>query len=79
MATKKRKAAPQVGHPLEKSITELEAGLQDVKRLLILLLAKFGADSNEIGMALGVDGSTIRRTISLRKVNKIVLGAPADE
>lgn len=44
--------------------------LQDVKRLLILLLLKLGSTSEEIGAALGVDGSAVRRLIPSRKIKK---------
>lgn len=42
--------------------------LDSVKRLLVLLLAKLGSDSDEIAMALGVDSSAIRKMISMRQV-----------
>lgn len=42
-----------------------------VKRLLILLLLKLGASSEEIGAALGVDSSVIRKMIPVRSVRKI--------
>ena len=35
--------------------------LEDIKRLLILLLLKLGSDSGEIGEALDVDSSVIRK------------------
>lgn len=46
--------------------------LEDIKRLLILLLMKLGSTSEEIAMALQVDASVIRRTIPGRKVKKII-------
>ena len=46
--------------------------LEDVKRLLILLLMKLGSTSDEIATALQVDASVIRRAIPARKVKKIV-------
>lgn len=46
--------------------------LDDIKRLLILLLMKLGSTSEELAMALQVDGSVIRRMIQGRKVKKIV-------
>ncbi len=45
--------------------------LEDIKRLLVLLLMKFGAPSEEIAMALQVDSSVVRRLIPGRKVKKI--------
>ena len=46
--------------------------LEDLKRLLILLLMKLGSTSEEIAVALQVDPSLIRRTIPTRRVKKIV-------
>jgi len=48
--------------------------LQDIKRLLILLLMKVGASSEEIGAALGVDSSRVRQMLPARKVRKLTLG-----
>ena len=45
--------------------------LEDVKRLLILLLLKLGATSDELGEALGVDGSAVRKMFSIRKVRRL--------
>jgi hypothetical protein len=43
----------------------------DIKRLLILLLLKLGATSDEIGLALGIDASAVRRLVPGRKIKKI--------
>jgi hypothetical protein len=51
--------------------------MEDVKRLLILLLLKLGSTSDEIAMALDVDSSVIRKMMAVRKVKKIV--KPAEE
>jgi hypothetical protein len=48
--------------------------LEDVKRLLILLLIKLGSTSEEIALALGVDSSVVRKMMPVRKVRKIVKG-----
>ncbi len=50
-----------------EQITEVES----VKRLLILLLLKLGATSQEIGAALGIDSSAIRKMLSIRSIKKI--------
>ncbi len=47
--------------------------LQDLKRLLIALLLKLGASSQEIGAALGVDSSVVRRIFPIRKIKRIEL------
>lgn len=47
--------------------------MNDIKRLLILLLLKLGSSSDEIGLALGVDSSVIRRIIPGRSIKKISL------
>ena len=46
--------------------------LEDIKRLLVLLLMKLGSPSEEIALALGVDSSAVRKLIPGRKVKKIV-------
>jgi hypothetical protein len=46
--------------------------LEDIKRLLVLLLMKLGSQSDEIALALQVDSSAVRKLISARKVKKIV-------
>lgn len=47
--------------------------LESIKRLLILLLVKLGASSPEIGSALGIDESVVRRLVPARKVKKLVI------
>jgi hypothetical protein len=46
--------------------------LNDIKRLLVLLLLKLGSTSEEIALALQVDSSVVRRLIPARQVKKIV-------
>jgi len=49
-------------------------GLSDtegVKRLLILLLLKLGTLSKEIGMALNINSSIIRRMFPIKEIRKI--------
>jgi len=46
--------------------------LDDIKRLLILLLLKLGSTSEEIGLALNVDSSGVRKMFPVRRVKKIV-------
>ena len=46
--------------------------LEDIKRLLVLLLMKLGSSSEEIAPALSVDSSAVRKLIPGRKVKKIV-------
>jgi hypothetical protein len=50
-----------------KEVSEIES----VKRLLILLLLKLGATSQEIGAAVGTDSSGIRRLVPIRKNKKL--------
>ena len=47
--------------------------LENIKRLLILLLVKLGASSPEIGGALGIDESAVRRLVPARKVKKLAI------
>jgi len=53
---------------MDETGKEIEA----VKKLLILLLIKLGSDSKEIGGALGIDSSVIRRMVPSGKIKKIV-------
>jgi hypothetical protein len=52
--------------------------IEDVKRLLILLLVKLGSTSDEIGAALGVHHSRVRQLVPTRRIKKIGL-APLKE
>jgi hypothetical protein len=53
-------------------MTAKEVGeIESVKRLLILLLLKLGATSQEIGAALRIDSSAIRKIAPVRKIKKI--------
>ena len=57
------------------SIPEAEAlidELKTVKQLLVILLAKLGSDSGEIGKALGVDPRRIREWISFNGIERVV-------
>jgi hypothetical protein len=47
--------------------------LEGIKRLLITLLLKLGASSEEIGLALGVDSSAVRKLFSMKGIKKIQL------
>lgn len=44
--------------------------LKSIKKLLILLLIKSGATSDEIGHALGVDSSAVRKMFPMKKTKK---------
>ncbi len=46
---------------------------EDIKRLLILLLLKLGATSQEIGDSLGVDSSVIRKMLPIRSIKRLEL------
>lgn len=45
--------------------------LDDIKKLLILLLIKVGSSSDEIAAALNVHPSRVRQLVPSRKVTKI--------
>jgi len=51
--------------------------LTDIKRLMMLLLVKLGATSEEMGLALQVDPSQVRRMLPTRQVKKIVADRPS--
>ena len=44
---------------------------QNIKALLIVLLLKLGASSEEIGPALGVHPSRVRQMVPVSKIRKI--------
>lgn len=44
--------------------------LQSIKKLLVLLTIKSGATSEEIGQAIGVDSSTVRKMFPMKKTKK---------
>jgi len=44
---------------------------EGIKRLLILLLLKIGTPSDEIGLALDIDSSVVRRMFPAKKIQKI--------
>lgn len=70
---KKRASAPPESVDYTAHLTELRDELAAVKRLLMVLLVKLGADSNELGHAVGVSASRVRDMISLRRVRKLPL------
>jgi len=45
--------------------------LESIKRLLISLLLKLGASSQEIGLTLGVHSSAVRRMFPMKKIKGI--------
>jgi hypothetical protein len=45
--------------------------LDAIKRLMVLLLLKLGSTSEEIGSALGLDPSAVRRMVPSGKVKKL--------
>lgn len=49
-----------------------EKHLEDIKRLLVLLLVKLDSTSEEIATALQVDSSAVRRMIPFRRIKRIV-------
>lgn len=69
MASKKRvavKEADTAQPNYDKLLKETEA----VKRLLLLLFIKLDVSSKELGTALGVDGSVVRRMVPSSKIEK---------
>ena len=50
--------------------------LEAIKRLLILLLVKLGATSEEIGVALGLSPQRVRQLVATAKVKKITFSEP---
>ena len=61
------------GIKIGDSVNDVAKETEQVKRLLVLLLVKLGATSAEIGSALQVDESVVRRLVPGRKVRKIAV------
>jgi hypothetical protein len=58
------------------NVASVAKELDQVKRLLILLLVKLGSTSEEIGSALGVHHSRVRQMVPTGKIKKLpLLGA----
>jgi hypothetical protein len=55
----------------DRAVLEAEA----IKRLLVLLLVKLGASSDEIGLALNVSGQRVRQLVPTKRIQKIVFHA----
>ncbi len=47
------------------------ADLEHIKRLLMVLLVKLGATSEEIGVALKTDSGTVRKLLPMKKIKPI--------
>lgn len=50
-------------HKSKKAFSNVESLLEDIKRLLILQLYKYGASTHEIGSILDVSYKTVERII----------------
>lgn len=48
-----------------------DRNLEDIKRLLVLLLIKLDSTSEEIATALQVDSSVVRRMIPFRQIKRV--------
>lgn len=53
-------------------MTGSEKQLEEIKRLLMMLLIKLGSTSEEIGIALNVDSSRVRQMMPTSKIGKLV-------
>ena len=69
----RKKSNVNSSEPQRIDFSELACEIEDVKRLLILLLAKLGSDSKEIARVLRVGDSTIRAMISFRKIKRVCM------
>jgi len=60
-----------MGRQGQRNATDpVQAGLESIKRLLMLMLLKAGTTQGEIAAALGVDQSVISRMLPARKIRK---------
>ena len=67
MATKKA-----ANNGRDPNYSELLDELRTIKQLLVILLAKLGSDSGEIGKALKVEPRRVRDWISFNEVERVV-------
>ena len=51
--------------------TSNEKQLEEIKRLLMVLLLKLGSTSDEIALALNVDASRVRQMMPPKKIGRI--------
>jgi DNA-directed RNA polymerase specialized sigma subunit len=51
--------------------TSNEKQLDEIKRLLMVLLFKLGSTSEEVALALNVDSSRVRQIMSAKKIERI--------
>lgn len=58
---------------MAENVASVAKELDQVKRLLILLLVKLGSSSEEIGSALGVHHSRVRQIVPTGKIKKLSL------
>lgn len=70
---RKKKSSKAIQDPTPTDLASAVAELAAVKRLLMLLLAKLGSTSAEIGDALSLEQSTVRRMMQFRRIEKIPL------
>jgi len=54
----------------EKRKQDIQRTLEEIKKLLILQLIINGVTSGDIARVLGIDSSTIRHMVSIRRVKK---------
>ena len=59
-------------------LAALREELSAIKRLLMVLLTKLGADSSELGVALGVSSSRVRDMLPMRKISRLTFPETAE-
>lgn len=64
--------------PLTAQLADLTQEVEAIKRLLMVLLVKLGASTEELGVGLGTTASTVRNTFSVRKVRRLDLGQSSE-
>jgi hypothetical protein len=67
MATKKA-----ANNGRDSDYSELLGELRTIKQLLVILLAKLGSDSGEIGKALRVEPRRVRDLISFNEIERVI-------
>ena len=63
---------------MKREKSEEARELEQIKKLLVMLLIRDGATSDEIGNALGISGARVRQKFSMSKLRKTRRGESSE-
>jgi len=73
-----QKRAVDSDSPAVGELNDLVLKIEDIRRLLVLLLMKSGASQGEIARALGVNQATVSRKFGIGEVSPITVELASD-